>query len=411
MTCITDVCSNDEKTTLLEKFETLRKVCLPSKEIMAPSFKFKTKKDFKPTDELLYGFGGMTIAPDCIREYSYQDRETLRDNNVDFIKAGNQRWFYNTWELDGNFFSEDGQKKVEVDFNLWMDAEQIWSVPGVKQAMRAVLTACAGDNFPTEAEAQKFFTDEICHRLYQRQSSVHSVKQSVLELMEPLRKTLATELLRTHVADIAQSPRFKMYLKENPTAQNKALPNQVHEYLKKNKNAIYLFGEKFGLIKGANKAIHYQEIRDSVRHPDEVQSFLARPQRVYEDFCTILMRPRESEKFDSLENIVENLEVANNLGYMSEILDILAIYEDKTLKKKDPRYWQDLVQKGILESTEVPSVQMISEACKDVAHVNPGSAVSKPIVADDALLLQLSWDISERHARKQAQKRGGRGRS
>ena len=404
MTRLMDVCSAENKSKLSDKFTSLKYVCLPSYEILSPSFKFKKKEAFSQTDVLFYGSGEMRIEPDRIREYSYQDRQTLRDSRVDFIKAGKVKWFYNIWELQGNFFSEDGQKKVHVDFNFWMDAEKIWSIPGIKQAMRSVLKACEGDTFPTNEEAKKFFTDEVCQKIYQRQPSINSIKQAVLELIEPFRKTLVPELVHSHSQAIIQSSQFQKFLKENPQTQSKPIQNQVLEYLKKNKNAIYIFGEKFGLIKGAAKAIRYQEIRDSVRHPKEVKAFLSNPKKVYEDFCTILMIPKKTDRFYSLGNIVENLETADNLEYMSDILDILSIYEDKSLKKGKQAYWQDLVQKGILTIKEVSYLQEKIKECNDVAHINPDSEKSKSKVRDDTQLLTLSIDLLERHEEKKAQK-------
>ena len=402
MTRLLDICPEPDKQTLLTKFKDLARMCLPSRQVLQPSFSFKSKEEFSDRDTLTYGRADMAIAPHEIREYTYLDRQSLRDANIDFIKAGNQRWFYNTWELDGNFFSEDGQKKVRVEFNLWMDAEKIWSIPGVTQAMRSVLTACAGDTFPTEAEAQKFFTPKLCQKIYQHQASDKSIKQAVLEVIEPLRKQLTAELVRNYAPVISRGLNFKKYVKTRPTIQTRPVQEQVNEYLKKNKNAVYLLSEKFGLIKGANKAIHYQAVRDSVRHPQEVQALLAQPQKVYDDFCTILMIPKESKKFRSFKGIIKNLETATNLEYMSEILDIISIYEDTHLKRKNPAYWQDLVNKGIVDPTEVPYLRTMVPACTDVAHVNPGADASKKRVLKDAKLLEIALNMQTRHEQKQA---------
>ena len=404
MSGLLDVCPGQEKKAILEKFKALTSICLPSKKMLSPSFKFKTQEDFSGTDELVYGVGEASIPPAEIREYSYQDRQTLRDSCIDFIETGKQRWFYNTWEMQGNFFSEDGQKKVEVAFNFWADAEKIWSVPGIKQAMRSVLMACSGDSFPTEEEAQKFFTHEMCYKIYQRQPPVQSIKQAVLELIEPLRKILTATLVSTHAQAISTSKKFRQYVQSTPAVQARPLSDQVNEYLKKNKNAVYLFGEKFGFIKSATKAIHYQEIRDSVRHPQEVQAALSHPKKVYEDFCAILMIPLKSSRFRPFKKIVGNLEAADSLERMSEILDIIAIYENKSLKRKNPAYWQDLVNQGILDAKEVPYLQKMVKACASVAHVNPDSKKRKNTVRNDGRLLEISLNVQNRHEQKQAPK-------
>ena len=253
MSNLINTCSKNERMALLKKFVSLKQVCFPIHAELKPSFKFKTKKDFTVLDVLEYGAGsGCSIKPEKIKEYSYIDRQTLRDSDVDFIKTNDQKWYYNTWDLKGAFFSEDGQKKVEIDFNFWMDAHKIWSVPGVKQAMRSVLDAFSGDRIPTQEEAQSFFTDEICDKIYQRQSSMQAVRQAIVELVEIFRKTLLNELVRNQTPGVMATQSFKRFLKKNPNNQSKPHQNQVQEYLKKNKNAIYLLGEKFGLIKSAN---------------------------------------------------------------------------------------------------------------------------------------------------------------
>ena len=407
MTQMLNLISVPEKQEILEKLSALQEVCCPVEEIARPTFQFKTKKDFIPVlDDFHCGSfaDGYKISPDQLKTYFYEDRKDLKDRYVDFIKTKELKWYYNTSEKTGNFFSEDGQKKVEVEFNFWVDAKNLWSVPGLRTAMRQVLEKCSGDTFPTQTEAESFFDDELCRKIYNRMPSFKAVKQAVVELVEPFRKALVAELVKTKSPSIILTQGFKKYAKENYIDTSKPVPYQVKEYLKKNKNAIYLLGEKFHLIKKANRMIRYQEIRDSVRHPKEVKALLSNARKVYQDFCIALGMTNQKAQQTSLQTFADNTEVFDNLGYMSEILDILGIYEDKKLNKKDPAYWQDLKQKGIVEQDEIPYLQKMIVECNSVAHVNKDSGTSKRTVADEGRLIQISLDMTERHEKKQQQK-------
>ena len=403
---ILDLISATEKRRLLRKFRALKEVCRPEDAIIRPSFVFKNKNDFNPgLDDFHCGCvaTGYSIQPDQIKSYFYEDRETLRESYVDFIKAGNLKWYYNTSEINGNFFSEDGQKKVEVNFDFWVDAEKLWSVPGLKQAICGILKKCAGDSFPTQTEAESFFDAELCRRIYNRAPSKKSMKQTIVELIEVLRKALYEELVKSKSSQIVASAGFKKYAKEKNINTSKPASAIVQPYLKNNKNALYLLSEKFGLIKKAARLIHYQNVRDSVRHPAEVKAKLPLASKVYQDFCDILGIPNKKAKKTKFRTLAYNAEVFDNLDCMSEILDIINIYADKKLSKKNPAYWQDLVQKGILDSSELPYLQKMILGCNAVAHVNDNAVTKKRIVANDGRLIEISLNIAERHEKKQQQ--------
>ena len=406
MTQLLNVISSSEKQKILDKLSALQDVCRPAETVSRPTFHFKKKEDFVPVlDDFHCGYlGTYTISPDQLKTYFYEDRQTLRDSCVDFIQAGPLKWYYNTSDIIGNFFSEDGQKKVEVEFNFWSDAERVWSVPGLKQAMRGVLKKCSGEAFPKQSEIDSFFDEELCRKIYNRDPSKKSIKQAIVELVEPLRKALYAELVKTKVPDIAKTQGFKKYVKAKPNGSSQPVQNLVQEYLKKNKNAIYLLGEKFNFIKKAPRMIHYQNMRDSVRHPSQISSTVANAQRIYQDFCEALGLADEKSGQEHLQTFIDNTEVFDNLEYMSKILDILNIYGDKTLPKNKSAYWQDLVQKGILEQSEVPYLQTMILECNTVAHGNENADASKATVANEGALIQISMDMAERHETKQRQK-------
>ena len=405
MTYLLDECSPKDQSLLLDRFHSLENLCVPPCEIALPSFTFKKKEVFTATDTLPYSIGAM-LRPDELVSYDGLDKSMLRGLNLDYIKTKNQKWFFNTSEKDGVFFSKDGQKKVEIGLDFWMDAEKIWSIPGIKNAMRCVLQACEGDSFPTNTQAQKFFSDEICHKIYQKQPSFKIIQHAVLGIIEPFRKTLVTELTTKYANDISKSPKFQKYVKQKKLDSTKNLRALTEKYLKENKNAIFLFGEKFGLIKNARKAIHYQKVRDSERHPAEVKALLAKPEKVYQDFCRILGQPcKTNTMIKPNGKIIENLEISNNLEYMSEILVFLKIVSDKSLKEYKPEWWQDLIDKGIVTPDEVDFLKDIIPKTTAVAHVNDGSDAHKSDVADTNGLLELSLDMSKRHEKREENKR------
>lgn len=407
MTKLLKILSPEKRSVLLKGLSDLQEVCCPVGALSLPLFRFKEKKDFIPVlDDFHCGSfaSGYGIKPDEIQNYFYEDRQTLRDSYVDFIQTGSTKWYYNTSEKVPSFFSQDGQKKVEVEFSLWTDGQKIWSIPGVKQAMRHVLKKCSGVNFPTQEEAQKAFSEQICCKIYNKVPNEESVKEQVMEFIEPFRKILVDELVDNQSVKILQGQGFKKYKKETQLDLSKDPKNLVKEYLKKNKKAIYVLAEKFGYIKKANRMIAYQEMRDSVRHSN-VKSLLRNPQKVYRDFCEAIGVPFSQAKQTSLKRFLDNSDVYTNLGFMSEILDILDIYEDKKLKRKNLDYWQDLIKKGILQPKEVPYLQKMVVECNNVAHVNKDSDLSKETVADSPQLLEISLAITQRHEEKVQEKR------
>jgi len=143
-----------------------------------------------------------------------------------------------------------------------------------------------------------------------------------------------------------------------------------------------------------------------VRHPDEVHVLMSSPQKIYNDFCDILMLPaKSSSNAHSEQDIIENLETEINLENMSELLKVISAEEDPNLKKSNPAYWQDLINKGILDQKQATYLSQIILACNDVAHGNPNAATNKPVVINDGQLMGLKLDVSKHHDKKEAEKK------
>lgn len=399
MTKVNNNFSVDEQQELLVEFQKLEDICYPKTSLLTPRFKFLFKKDFKQNEGLRYG----TITNDYYIEPSelkglWQSRKELRESNVDFIVSRGKKWFYNTQDLVGNFFSEDGEKKVEVDFSFWMDAEHIWRIPGVIPAIKKILDDFSEDNLPTEAKAQSYFTEEICRKIYEKNPSKESVKQVVLGMVETLRKILVNRLVSDQALNISKSHAFKQFItKQNLSGQ--PISQQIQAYLKKNKNAVYVLGEKYGYIKNANRLLRYQNLRDNVRHPKEVKEGRIEPLEIYEDFRKALRIPVRSPSANSnIEQFDDHTRTSWNIATMSEIEDILAFHADPKISRKKPQYWQNLIQKGIITPADAVILQTKIKEYNSVAHAHPDADPKK--VADDLEIDDLNRAITSAHAKR-----------
>ena len=197
----------------------LRRVCCPASEIIAPSIKFKRASEFNNLDVLEYGVGGYTIKPSELKDL-WQDRRTLRDHSVDFIVVNGVKWFYKNSSLNGNFFSVDGQKKVEINFSFWMDAESIFKIPEAMKSVRKLLGLCSGEEFPDLAKAYSCFPENTCRLIYKKNPSREAVEQAVLEMMEAINLKTCDYLEKNHQDDIINTRGFKRFVKKRNMGAN-----------------------------------------------------------------------------------------------------------------------------------------------------------------------------------------------
>lgn len=391
--------SSDEQQKLQAEFQKLEDICYPKISLLKPHVKFLYKTDFEQQGGLTYGniSNCYYIAPSDLKTL-WQSRQELRECHIDYITSQGQKWFYNTQELVGNFFSEDGEKKVEIDFSFWMDAEHIWHIPGVRPAVKKVLDAFSKGSAPSLAKVQSYFSDELCRKIYEQNPSKESAKQVVLSMIETLRKLLVDRLVLDQTSRISKSDHFKRFIATKNIA-TQPLPQQVQTYLKKNKNAVYLLGQKYGYIQNAAALIKYQELRDNARHPNEVKEGKIKPFEIYEDFRIALHIPKRSPSTRAdLTTFDDHTRTNWNITTMSEIEDILAFHANPKLNRKKPQYWQDLIQKGIVSPADAAILQTKIQEYNSVAHCNSDADPEK--VSEDVKIDALNASITLAHAKR-----------
>ena len=397
--------STQDQAELKAKLQQLKNACCPDVASLMPHFEFVNNfLHEKEKHALTWGpiINAYKISPHELKGI-WEDRETLNASCVDFIQVKGQRWFYNTQEIAPDFFSQDGQQMVSVIFPFFMDAEFVWNVPGAKKAMANVLRQCHGGVFPSDVEAQKCFSEDLLRRIYKRNYSRASIEMSVLELMEVLRRKVAEYVLDHHVSEILKSSNFINYVSSRVFPQNTPEIQKAREYLAAHKQAAYVFGAKVGLIRHAAKMMRYEQMRDHVRHAENVPSLPISPQQIYKDFEEALfLETDDIGVSNSQPQIEDQSDLAYKIDMMSCILNILKHYENPKLKKKKSAYWLDLVQKGIVEPSEVADLQKMHLSCNNVAHVNPGIDKAKEVILDDTRLTDIYLDISTRHEEKMA---------
>ena len=426
--------SQADKKELNLRLNRLRQVCYPSVKLAVPKFKFKTKKDFLVTDHLSYA-SGYDIPPSELKDL-WQDRETLRDNNVDYIIAKGKKWFYNIlgdWKLEdsifdfdddfidpealtnseilcnryplivADFYSKDGNKKVEMNFPFWMDVENIWETPGVLDAVKKVLEKCSGQTFPSQEEAAACFPQKLLRKIHDKNPSREGIELAVLEMMETLCKKIMAYLEQNHVQDVLKEPGFLAFSQQNNTQPNKPDAQKVKEYLAGNKQAMYFLAQKFGLIKNAARIIRYEEMRDHVRHPDKVKPLPIHPRRIYRDFVSALDIPsKNASRAKTIRPFDENADIVQHLSDMNRIWTILDRHVDPKLvkKKNKPAYYQDLIDKGLLTEEEAKIIRRRRLATNEVAHLNHNVKRARQKVMNDTKLSELASEIYDRHIEK-----------
>lgn len=399
MTTLFQILSDDEKQQLTLDFANLKKACFPT--LSKPSFNFKNRSQFTKTDLLSQGHDTARLKPDELNQL-WQDRQTLRDLSIDYIVAGGQKWFYNTWLMTGDFFSQDGQKKVEVQFDFWVDPEQVWPIQGVRPAIKQVLELCSDSQFPTQKQAQDCFSDDLCRKIYEKQPSNETIGTTVMSLIEHLRQFLLKKLVQNHTPQIMTKPAAQKIKKNDP---KKADTTVVSEYLKQNKNMVYILSEQYGYIKKARALLHYQRLRDSVRHKDEVVAQSFNPIKVFQNICKTLGIKHGGNPAKTPLKFFDNQTQLNwHIADMSEITDACQMHirkhqmtTNQKLKPKDPNYWQALQDAGVLDQTEATTLPQKIKEYNTVAHGNAGARELKEKLADDIQVEEIQQNVLNRH--------------
>lgn len=398
--------SQEDKKELLDRLVVLRQVCCPATDLLVPEFKFKRKKDFEPTDVLPYGVS-YDLAPDQLKDI-WEDRETLRDHNVDYIMVNGKKWFYNTAQIVTDFYPQNGTKKVEVRFPIWMDCENIWNQPENVEAMKKVLEKCSGRHFPTQQEALECFPKKLLRRIYDKNPSRPAIENAVLEMVETLRTKCQDYLMDNHLNNIFKDKDFLTFVRKTSFPVNTSDKQKAKEYLERNKQAMYFLAQKFGLIKNAIPMMYYEEMRNHIRHPNTVLPLHIDPRMTYQDFAKALDVPAKGpSRAKTLKTFNENTDIVQHLGDMSYIWEVLDQYVDPKLrrKKKKPAYYQDLIQKGIITPDEAKIINQKRVECNNAAHLNGPRNQARKKVMEDTSLICILHELYRRDHERQTQRR------
>lgn len=399
--------SNDDLIELKSKLTKLKEVCYPPITQIQPQFKFKHFHEFNQFDGLFYGASmEYKLSPTELNQL-YQHKEELNDVGIDFIKTKKGKWFYNLFDFNCTFFSQDGQKKVEVAFHTNIFSQKLCSNPKIKAALKAVLEMCDGNNFPTQNEVMSCFPDDLCHMIYDKNPIKKAVEFGIVGLIEPLRKKIFDNLNKYHSQLISQSPEFKEFLNQNTFLPNTPEIQKIRIYLTKNKQTIYIWGEKVGLIRNANRMIRYEQVRNHTRHSDKIKSVLIKPHEVFHDFEKALSPLiNKHDLILTNENIYKKQEVFERIKIMSQILSMLEKYEDPKLKKKKDKtlYWQNLIQKGLIHPSELNDLEKLLLCCNSIAHANSDSEQAKETILNDTFMEKIYCDISDRFEKLEREK-------
>ena len=404
---------NTDWKELKKRLNNLRAVCFPPVDIIRPTVQFKFKSDFDGTDMLEMSSGCYSVSPSELSTF-WEDRQTLRYTNIDFICVNRKRWYYNTNAKAGDFFLEDGSRKVSLEFPYWMDMSRVIKTPGVRSSVFNILSQCMGNTFPSEETARTCFSKDLCRDIYLRNPDRKTVEMAVLEMLETLRQKTHDYLDKNHSANIAASIGFKRYANSRTFPPNTPIEQQVREYMDGEKRAMYLLGERFGVIKNADRIFRYEAIRDHVRHPQTVRERILKPQQIYEDFCMALNEPFiPHSQAKSWMRFSDNSEIFDRLNSLSIIWDILDQHVDPALKKKKNKevYYTDLLQKGLLQQDEVKIIRARRLTCNAVAHVSTSVKRARQKVLRDTELQDLAYTLYNRHTEIMQRWINGRSRS
>ena len=252
---------------LKKRLNHLRMVCCPPASSLKPLIRFKSQSDFQWNDYLKWGVSASPTYPSELKNV-WQNKQILSSVDVDYIVVNDQKWFFNTHDKIGNFFLEDGTRKVEIEFPYWMEMTDILKIKGIRSAIFDTLNLTANEKIPTQEQVKNCFPDELCQRIYRKNPSRDAIEIAVLEMTEIFRKKTISYLEQNHVADILNEPRFKRYEKTGKFSKKTPDFQKVRQFLSAQKSSAYILAEKYGLIKNARRMSIYEDIRNHARHQE-----------------------------------------------------------------------------------------------------------------------------------------------
>ena len=391
--------TEDIWSDLKKRLNDLKAVCYPPTASLHPSIRFKTQSDFLLDDHLKWGRSSMPIYPHEISNI-WEDRQTLRNENIDYICVQNQKWYFNMHDKVGRFFHQNGTRLVEIEFPYWMQMSDVIKTKGCRTSIFNLLSLCASESFPDDETAQNCFSDELCHTIYQKNPPREAIEVAILEILETLSTQTNKYMEENHVTDIAKEAAFKRFVKSRTFPVNIPEIQRIREFLAGERKQKYILAEKYGFIKNGRKISSYEDIRDHVRHSRSVPLQRIKPEQIYNDFCIALHTPETTEvKDNNLSHLSDNIAIALRLDTLSFIWDILDQYVDPNLKKKKNKesYYTDLVQKGILDASEVAIIRQSRLNHNAVAHANSFVEDAREKVMEDKDIENVAYAINKRH--------------
>lgn len=388
--------TSDELCILRADMEKIKTICVPHSDIFKPDLKITDKKDFKDWYGIKHS-SGYEITPDALKTL-WESKKYLEERGISYFKTQKHKWFYNTHTLTNELYADDGSQKIAFSFPFWVDGENNWKIPEFKNFVQTALNLHDEKGTLNQEDINTLWTDDLSKQVFKKSPESNSIGKVVMDMIEDLRPILVKHLTDEQYIPISKTRSFKIFSTQNPLKQPMSLQEQVKRYLKKKKNAIYLLSEKYGYIQNASTLLHYQKLRDSVRHPEEVHVRSKAPEQIYEDLKKTLPQIN-TEKNNENEDYQTDFSTVQTIRDLDELMKILDIYADKEAKRGTKQYWDSLEKDGILDKTELAEVQDFILKCNTIAHRNPGADSTVITVADSAGLhehLYKAWDTHSR---------------
>ena len=380
--------TKEEAKVLRRKLRDLERVCQP-KGLLTPKITFKKKEEFGCLD-LLETYQGSPIEPSGLAQM-WEPLEHLEERGLGFVEVNKEKWFYDKVGIIGRLFSQDGTKGIFIEFPLMVDTSNMWSLKETLPIVKSLIKKCQ-KNFPPVIKENELFPDTYCQKLYNTLTDAYnhevgsinkSPEVAVMAMVESLRRILIEKLKKNNLPLIQSTQAYQEFLKKNPNNKNILV-----EFLRQHKNLAFMLSERAGYIKNAKSLIVYQQIRDSVRHPDEVPEIYVKPQQILEDFYQILQMPSPKSKAKpSLCPVLRNMETQRAFGNLLDLENIL-------LEKADPKFkevkrafghkafWQELEQQKVLTKRDSKRLQKIVKTGNCVAHNNRHAEAAKTKLID-----------------------------
>ena len=153
--------SNDAWRELKKRLNHLASICCPPSDAIRPKIHVKHSSDFGFEDVLKWGLSATPIEPSELKKI-WENKQTLKEHDVDYIIVNGNKWFYNTHDKIGNFFLSDGSIKVEMEFPYWMEMTNVLKTKGIRTAIFDTLNLYSNGQQPTSEQTKNCFPDELC---------------------------------------------------------------------------------------------------------------------------------------------------------------------------------------------------------------------------------------------------------